>query len=348
MIVDYLIDRRERVLITGANGFIGTRVIDTLLRYGFRNLVCLVRPSGQDASLGRVVADRGSPPPEIRRGNLLSREVCDSVTEGVSVIYHLAAGRGVKSYPDAFLNSVVTTRNLLEAAARRQTLKRFVGVSSFSVYSNLKLKRGDVLDETCEMDASPELRGEAYCYAKVRQDEMTADVCGRRGIPYVLVRPGVVFGPGNPGLPGRIGINLLGVFFHMGGSNRIPFTYVDNCAEAIVLAGLTAGVEGEAFNVVDDELPTSREFLALYKKRVRPFRSIRVPRAAGYLLCALWEKYAGWSKGQLPPVFNTRRWSNDWKGNRYSNEKLKTLLAWKPRVTFQEAAQRFFDHERSL
>jgi nucleoside-diphosphate-sugar epimerase len=148
-------------------------------------------------------------------------EVCDHVTEGVSLIYHLAAGRGVKSFPDAFLNSVVTTRNLLEAAARRHVPKRFVGVSSFSVYSNLKLKRGDVLDETCEMDAAPELRGEAYCYAKVRQDELRQTL-RQVGIPYVLVRPGVVFGPGNRGLPGRIGIDFLGVFLHLGGSNRIP------------------------------------------------------------------------------------------------------------------------------
>jgi nucleoside-diphosphate-sugar epimerase len=343
----YIVDEHERILITGANGFIGSRVVDTLLRYGFRNLICLVRPSGQDSALRKIVDDGGSPAIEIFRGNLLTREVCDHVTEGVSLIYHLAAGRGVKSFPDAFLNSVVTTRNLLEAAARRHVPKRFVGVSSFSVYSNLKLKRGDVLDETCEMDDAPELRGEAYCYAKVRQDELTADLCGRLGIPYVLVRPGVVFGPGNRGLPGRIGIDFLGVFLHLGGSNRIPFTYVDNCAEAIVRAGLMPGAEGEVFNVVDDDLPTSREFLDLYKQNVRRFRSIRVPRTVSYLLCRLWETYSRWSSGQLPPVFNRGRWSNDWKGNSYSNKKLKTLLAWKPRVPFPEASQRFFDHERS-
>lgn len=345
---DYIINERERILVTGANGFIGTRVVDTLLRYGFRNLICLVRPFGQDSAQGKVIDGRGVPGIEICRGNLLTREICDKVTDGVSVIYHLAAGRGVKSYPDAFLNSVVTTRNLLEAAAHRGILKRFVGVSSFSVYSNLKLKRNDVLDETCETDSRPELRGEAYCYAKVRQDKLTADFCGKNGMPYVLVRPGVVFGPGNRGLPGRIGIDLLGVFLHLGGSNRIPFTFVDNCAEAIVLAGLRPGVDGEVFNVVDDDLPTSREFLNLYKQQVRPLRSIPVPRMASYLLCLAWEKYSAWSRGQLPPVFNTRRWTNDWKGNRYSNEKLKTRLGWKPRVPFSEASIRFFNHERSL
>ncbi len=47
---------------------------------------------------------------------------------------------------------------------------------------------------------------------------------------------------------------------HMGGNGLLPLTYVDNCADAIVLAGLVAGVEGEVFNVVDDDLPRSRAF----------------------------------------------------------------------------------------
>ncbi len=61
----------------------------------------------------------------------------------------------------------------------------------------------------------------------------------KRGLPYVIVRPGVVYGPGIKGIHGRIGIDTFGPFLHLGGSNRIPLTYMDNCAEAIVLAGLT-------------------------------------------------------------------------------------------------------------
>ena len=69
------------------------------------------------------------------------------------------------------------------------------------------------------------------------------------------MRPGAVYGPGKSQLTGRIGIDTFGVFLHLGGSNQIPFTYVDNCAEAIILAGLVQGVDGEVFNVVDDESP---------------------------------------------------------------------------------------------
>jgi hypothetical protein len=53
----------------------------------------------------------------------------------------------------------------------------------------------------------------------------------------------------------------------MGGAKPVPLTYVDNCAEAIVLAGLVAGVDGQVFNVVDDDQPSSRRFLRLYKQQ---------------------------------------------------------------------------------
>jgi nucleoside-diphosphate-sugar epimerase len=132
----------------------------------------------------------------------------------------------------------------------------------------------------------------------------------------------------------------------MGGSIQLPLSYVDNCADAIVMAGLTPGIDGETFNIVDDDLPSSRKFLRLYKKNVRRFLSIPVPFPVAYGLCALWEKYSDWSEGQLPPVFNRRRCSAEWKGSRYSNEKLKRLLGWTPRVKFEQASQQYFEYQR--
>ena len=122
----------------------------------------------------------------------------------------------------------------------------------------------------------------------------------------------------------------------------MPFTYVDNCAEAILLAGLKPGVDGEVFNVVDDDLPSSRRFLRLYKQNVRRFTSIYLPRAVSHALCYLWEKYSDWSEGQLPPVFNRRKWRALWKKTRYSNEKLKARLGWTPKVPMAEGLRRYF------
>lgn len=337
----------DRILVTGSSGFIGTRVIDTLLGYGFTSLRCFVRPFSrldrlQDV-LGRIPSGKNV---EFVTGDLLSREDCRKAAEGVSVILHLAAGIE-KSFAGAFMNSALATRNLIDAFLEFGQPRRFVNVSSFAVYSNLKLKRGDLLDETCALEDVPQERFDAYGFGKLKQEELVREYGNKHGLPYVIVRPGAVFGPGRRALSGRVGINTFGFFIHLGGSNRLPLTFVDNCAEAIVLAGLKPDVDGETFNIVDDEQVTSQQLLEAYKKSVKPFFSIRVPYFLAYGMSLLWENYSKWSKGQLPPVFNRRRCSAEWKGNRYSNQKLHDRLGWKPRVPMDQAMTLFLQQFES-
>lgn len=339
-----IIQPDEPILVTGAAGFIGSRVVECLLQYGYRNISCLVRPTSSTERLETIArsAPEGSRF-EIVKGNLLSRDDCARASREVAVIYHLAAGRGEKSYPDAFMNSVVSTRNLLEAAHKHRALRRFVNVSSFAVYSNRFKPKRALLDEDCPVEAKPSLRGDAYSFAKVKQDELVVEYGNRLQIPYVIVRPGVVYGPGNETISPRVGIGTFGVFMHLGGANPVPLTYVDNCAEAIVLAGLTVGVDGEVFNVVDDNLPSSRRYLAMYKKKANRFFSVSVPKPLSYLLCSLWEKYSAWSEGQLPPIYGLRTWHAYWKKTRYSNQKLKRQLGWVPRVATADGLEVFFE-----
>jgi nucleoside-diphosphate-sugar epimerase len=266
-----------------------------------------------------------------------------TATRDAAVILHLAAGRGEKSFPDAFLNSVVTTRNLLEASRVHRSLRRFVNVSSFSVYDGMAGRRMGILDENCPVEDPAHRRGEAYCFSKIKQDEVVVDYGRRFSIPYVIVRPGYVYGPGKQAISGRVGIDTFGIFLHLGGSNAIPFTFVDNCADAIALAGLVSGVDGEVFNVVDDQLPSSRLFLRLYKKNVKRFKSVYVPHLLSYALCWVWERYSAWSEEQLPPVFNRSRWYANWRKTRYSNQKLKTRLGWTPKISTEAGLALFFE-----
>lgn len=338
----FIIESDDLILVTGATGFIGPALVESLLNRGFRNLRAFARSSSKVAKLEDIAGRREGARIEVVRGNLLSYEDCTAATKGVAVIFHLAAGTGEKSFPAAYMDSVVTTRNLLEASLQHACLRRFVNVSSFAVYTNTQKPRWRLLDETCPVETHAEYRGDAYCFAKLKQDEIVAEYGKRFGIQYVIARPGSVYGPGKESITDRVGIGTFGIFLHLGGSNAIPFTYVDNCAEAIALAGLKKGVDGEVFNVVDDDLPSSRQFLRLYKRNVRRFASLYVPHMLSYALCYLWEKYSNWSEGQLPPVFNRRRWHAFWKKTRYSNEKLKTRLGWRPKVPTAEGLTRFF------
>lgn len=338
----YIATPDDRILVTGSSGFIGVKVVETLLQYGFGNLVCFIRPSSRLDRLNEVL-DQGPAAKnvELFKGDLLSPEDCRQAVEDVSIVYHLAAGFD-KSFAGAFMNSALTTRNLMDAFLEYGQPKRFVNVSSFAVYSNLTLKRGAPLDEACPLEDAPQERYDAYGFGKLKQEELVKEYGERCKLPYVIVRPGAVFGPGKEELTGRVGIDTFGFFIHLGGSNYLPLTFVDNCAEAIVLAGLIPGVDGEIFNIVDDELLTSRDFLRAYRKKTGRF-SVSLPYPLTYGLCFLWEKYAKWSKNQLPPAFNRRRCAAEWKGNRYSNQKLKDRLGWVPRVNMQQAMISFLN-----
>ena len=342
----WIVDRATPVLVTGAAGFVGSRVVATLLGWGFERVRCGVRRSSDMRLLKAAIPADCFDRCEISEANLLSRADCRSLTSGVELVFHLVAGRG-KSFPLCFQGSVVTTRNLLDSLVERQNLKRFVNVSSFAVYSRIGCKRGSLWDESSPVETNLDERYDPYVFGKLKQDELVLSYQKRFGIPVSIVRPGIVFGPGKKAIPGFVGIDTFGFFMHLGGSGQLPLTYVDNCAEAIVLAGLARDAEGEVFNIVDDDLPTSRGFLRAYKRRVKKFRSLPVPYAVTHRLCSLWEQYAKRSEGQLPPVFNNHECAFSWKGYTYSNRKLKERLGWQCTVPMQEALQRYFEYQKN-
>jgi len=329
------------ILVTGANGFLGTRVVAELLRRKHRQVRCFVRPSSKLTRLQAVLAEHPEGTNvELVAGDLQSRDDCRRAADGVAAICHLAAGFD-KSFAGAFMNSALATRNLIEAFLEVGQPKRFVNVSSFAVYSNLHLPRHALLDETCPLEDAPQERYDAYGFGKLKQEQIVRDYGANRGLPWVILRPGTIFGPGKKDLTGRIGVDTFGFMIHIGGGNQLPLTYVDNCAEAIVLAALKPGVDGEVFNVVDDEVLTSREFLRAWQRKTGKRFSVRVPYFLAWWLNGLWEDFSKHRKGQLPPAFNRRRCAAEWKGNRFTNQKLKAKLGWTPRVPMSDAMQAF-------
>ena len=198
------------------------------------------------------------------------------------VIHAAAALKG--SPAEMFLDSVVASRNLLDAIAAlpEGARPRVVLVSSFGAMGVATMPRGAMVDETAPLETEPGRR-DVYSYAKLRQEQMFWEYQGRLGFELVVLRPGVIYGPGGGHFSNRVGLSLFGRFVHLGGSNLLPLTYVDNCAEAIVVAALAPGAAGQVYNVVDDDLLTSREYLKLYQAKVKRMRTIPVP----YLLL-LW------------------------------------------------------------
>jgi len=332
-----------KVLVTGATGFLGTAVVARLLARGEEDVRCLLRP-GRDGSRLEALA-RQHPGAKLEGfvGSLASSASAASALEGVGEVYHLAAALGGPP-AEMFLNTVVASKNLLEAAVATGRPVKMVLVSSFAVYGVADLPSGATVDESCPLEPHPEWR-DPYAQSKLRQETLFREYQARYGFPLVVLRPGVIYGCGGSRISARVGLDLAGVFLYLGGKNLLPLTYVDSCAEAVAVAGQSDAANGETYNVVDDELVTAKEFLARYRREVKRFPLVPVPYPAFQLLSRLVAAYARWSKGQLPAVFTPYKTATTWKRTRFTNAKLKEL-GWRPLVPTDEGLRRAFEHYR--
>jgi nucleoside-diphosphate-sugar epimerase len=332
-----------KVLVTGSNGFLGAALVERLLAHGENDIRCLVRPGSSRTRLEALQARYPEAGLELFVGTLNSPESVAPALHGVDTVYHLAAGmRG--SAADLFLSSVVTSKNLLEAIRRHGAIK-VVLVSSFGVYGVANLPRGSVVNEETPLEPHPERR-DLYSYAKLRQEQLFREYAERDGFPLVVLRPGVIYGPSGSAISSRVGLKLFGVFLHLGGRNLLPLSYVDNCAEAIVLAGRNTGAIGKTYNVHDDDLPTCRQYLQRYRREVRRMRVVPLPYWVTQWLSRRVERYHARSKGQLPAVFTPYKTAASWKGNRFDNGRLKGL-GWRQIVTTEEGIRRTFAYAKA-
>jgi nucleoside-diphosphate-sugar epimerase len=331
-----------KTLITGSGGFVGKRLLERLLEHGQTDIRCMLRDTSKSAALQAIAAKYPAAHVEMFAANLKSQAEIAAAINGVGLIIHAAAAmKGSAS--EMFLDSVVASRNLLDAVVALEASQRprIVLISSFGVLGVASLERGAIVRENTPLETHPEQR-DIYSYAKLRQEQMFWDYQQRYGLDLVVLRPGVIYGPGGGHFSTRIGLSMFGRFVHLGGNNLIPLTFVENCAEAVVLAALSAQASGQVYNVVDDDLLTSRQYLQLYRRQVKPLKAISIP----YWLL-LWgsskvERYNQKSRGQLPAIFTPYKTRATWGGNRFTNEKLKSL-GWKQVVSTQEGLRRTFE-----
>jgi nucleoside-diphosphate-sugar epimerase len=332
-----------KVLVTGATGFLGTALVERLLIRGEKDIRCFLRGGSDRARLDDLARRYPDAKLDLHVGSLGSRQSAAAALEGVAVVYHLAASL-LGAAADIFLNTVVASKHLLEAIVAAQggggRLIKVVQVSSFGVYGVADLPRGTVVDEGTPLETHPERR-DLYSQAKLRQERLFREYQAKHGFPLVVIRPGVIYGPRGSRISARVGLELLGVFLYLGGSNRLPLTYVENCADAIALAGQRPEADGQTYNVVDDDLPTCAQYLARYRAEVKPLRVLPIPYPAMRALSVLVQRYHAFSKGQLPAIFTPYKTATSWGGNRFDNAKLKGL-GWRPLVSTDEGLRRAF------
>jgi nucleoside-diphosphate-sugar epimerase len=321
--------------VTGGTGFLGRRLVTRLLAAGER-VRCLVRPTTDASHLWNDAPAEARRRLEFVEGHLTSPGSYQDALVGCDRLFHLAAEmRGAVAV--LFLTNVVGTRQLFAAAARGG-VRHVVLVSSLAVYGGCRAP-GETLDELCPLDPQPHLR-DGYTYSKVAQEEVAWGLHAN-GLPVTVVRPGVIYGPGRDCLGGRVGIRLGRLMVAMGGRHPLPYTHVENCADAVFLAG-RANTAGCAFNIIDDELPTGWELVRQHRRVVGDIRAIRLPRPIVPVLARLCDWYHKHSRGQIPAILTPYKSRAMWTPVRYSNARAKQILGWRPARSLDEGLRETF------
>jgi UDP-glucose 4-epimerase len=311
-----------RVLVSGAGGFLGRYVVNRLRA---RNHVvrAIVRPTSAAPNWPSGV--------ETFRADLEFSSNLESAFTNIDAAIHLAVATGGGEHAQ-ISSSISGTERFLDAMVRSK-VRRLIHVSSLVVYDWARVH--DVLDENSPLlDDSPELG--AYTVAKVQQERIVTTVSKDRAFHLTITRPGFIWGPRRALIAG-MGRHRGPLYVMFGPFNHLPLCHVVNCADCHVSMLESPAAAGETFNVIDATDIAVWRYVLEYARGTRQFAlPVPVPYRVALTAAQLASIGSGRFKARLPSLLNPGRFESQFKPVRYSNRKLKNVLAWDPPLTFKD------------
>jgi len=249
------------VLVTGAGGFLGRRLVKRLLEDGLRVRVF----AHSTPKKHNVWGEKGSEV-DVVVGDIYNSQLVDYAVKGVKKVYHLAAAmNGPWTY---HLDTTVSgTKNLL-AACEKYDVEHLLYMSTLNVYSAKDYRSGKYVEESFAYESMPEKRGH-YSHAKLIAEEMVLEFSKAHSkLKLSVFRPGLIYGPGLDPVLGDLGIKLgKRLILSMGMAGRkLPLVYVENVVDACMAALKQQEEVVGIFNLVDEDYPTQRAYKRLLNK----------------------------------------------------------------------------------
>jgi len=307
----------NKVLITGANGFIG----NTLMRY--------YKQQGT-AVIGVDLHGNGD---DIIQGDIANPETISHLLEQCDVIVHTAAlvSNAMKD-SDMWRVNVLATRNLI-AAAKHHKVRRFVQISSIVAYGNTA--QGE-LDEDYPVHAD----GGSYVLTKLASEHAVLAAQASGGIEVVILRPGDVYGPGSrPWIIAPLEAIAKNQFMLPAkGEGFFRPVYVDDLIRGIDLAVRHPAAAGEIFNLSCEGYITTKEYFASHYQWLGKKGPMLVSTKVALAVSAIASKVADLmgNLNEASPATVAQLATKSW----FSIKKAERILGWKPEISFEEGIKR--------
>jgi nucleoside-diphosphate-sugar epimerase/predicted dehydrogenase len=318
-----------KVLVTGATGFLGHRLVAALARCN-QEVVCLVRDQSSVSSDLRRQA-------HLIAGDLRDPASIEASVRGVALVYHCAAiTTNRASWAEHFETNVGCSEMLFQKSLEAG-VHRLLHVSSVAVYGMTPPHGNGLVNESAPYGDTSD-RWAHYMRAKIEAEKLAFRYWRQEGLPVSVLRLGILYGPGGRrGIGGGI-VQLGPVRLLAGrGNNRLPYTYVDNAVDGLLLAAVSPHAVGEAFNVVDDPQVSARE-VALRSMGIagEDAKLVPLPPPLLSLMAGLLELRGRLGGAEEPPRLSRYVVRSACRNIQYDTAKARDRLEWRPTVTLDE------------
>jgi nucleoside-diphosphate-sugar epimerase len=221
-------------------------------------------------------------------GDVCDPQIVKQSIDGVDVVYHCAAAHSTASSEEIRQTTLPSLRCLLDAVRGVNPAPRLILMSSINVLGN------DSFSNANE-DHPRQLTGELHVDLKIEAEEL-AEQARKDGLDVVILRPGLIYGPGEANLPRLAKAIQNGRFVFIGSRDNItPLVHVSDIVEAMLLAGESRESIARTYNITDGSDTTIGELvseLARALNCVEPTRVLPklVPRIANSVCGLLGKK----------------------------------------------------------
>jgi predicted dehydrogenase/nucleoside-diphosphate-sugar epimerase len=325
-----------KILVTGATGFLGYHLVLALARCGAQG-VALVRDRG------RVSAELEQHA-EIVRGDLRDPAALEAAMRDVGIVYHCAAVTKNNILWQTHQDVNIAGTEAVFRAALKVGVQRVIHASSVIVYGLTRSPHDDLISETTSFPDHLD-RWAHYMRSKLAADKLAFDYWREAKLPVTVLRLGILYGPGGRS-PARGLVQLGPLRLTIGNErNQMPFTYVGNAVDCMLLAAISPEAIGQAYNVVDEPQVTGRD-VASQSMEITGERSIPMPVPPFLLsgVARLLELKSEMSHSITPPKLSRFVVASACRNLRYDNRKAREQLGWRSAVSLEEGLRNTLDH----
>ncbi len=307
----------QTILVTGAGGFIGNRLVEKLTVNGAKVRAFVRYTSRAEIGLLKLLPPEILEKVEIIRGDLRDYSAVEQAAKGVDTIFHLGA---LISIPYSYVHPVETvqtnvlgTMNILEAC--RKTDAKLVHTSTSEVY-------GTAL--RVPIDEDHPLQGQSpYSASKIGADKLVESYFRSFDIQTITIRPFNTYGPGQSNravIPTIITQALSGDVVRLGNLEAVrDFTYLDDTVDGFLLAGQAEVWDGETYNLGTGEEISIGAIAELIFKIMEKQPDIQLE-----------------AKRLRPEKSEVMRLISD-------NQKARKAFKWQPKIGMEEGLRRTID-----